>query len=208
MIADANAAFPALKLTRADITLVHRGIVPAQAGKNGHAELLGAPQILDHASDGAPGAMTVIGVKYTTARAVGARAAAAAARRLGRVDPADRHRHRDPAWRGDCRSRSADHRNRARGRPGALAGDHQAPERDLRRPLRGHRPAHGRAERLADAARARPARTSARKSSTRFASRSAVTLADIVIRRMELGAMEHPGDDGRTRGGARSRRRN
>jgi len=44
-IADANAAFPALKLTLADVTLVHRGIVPAQAGKNGQAELLGAPQI-------------------------------------------------------------------------------------------------------------------------------------------------------------------
>jgi len=82
-IADANAAFPALRLTRDDITLVHRGIVPAEAGKNGRAELLGEPKILEHARDGVKGAMTVIGVKYTTARAVGARAAAAAAKALG-----------------------------------------------------------------------------------------------------------------------------
>jgi glycerol-3-phosphate dehydrogenase len=82
-IADANSAFPALGLTREDVTLVHRGIVPAQKGKDGRAELLGVPEVRDHAGDGAPGAMSVIGVKYTTARAVGARAATLAARRLG-----------------------------------------------------------------------------------------------------------------------------
>jgi len=47
-------------------------------------ELLGASEIRDHARDGAPGAISIIGVKFTTARAVGARAAAAAAKRLGR----------------------------------------------------------------------------------------------------------------------------
>jgi glycerol-3-phosphate dehydrogenase len=81
-IESANGAFPALKLTRGDVTLVHCGIVPAQKGSRG-AELLAASRILDHASDGAPGAMTVVGTKYTTARAVGARAAALAARALG-----------------------------------------------------------------------------------------------------------------------------
>lgn len=82
-IAEANAAFPALKLTRDDVTLVHRGLVPAQRGKNGRADFLAASEIRDHAADGAPGAMSVVGVKYTTARAVGARAAALAAKRLG-----------------------------------------------------------------------------------------------------------------------------
>src|SRR4051812_9890990 len=81
-IADANAAFPALRLSPADITLVHRGIVPAQRGRGG-VEFLSAPRILDHSGEGAPGAISVIGIKYTTARAVGARAAAAAAKALG-----------------------------------------------------------------------------------------------------------------------------
>ena len=48
-IADANAAFPALQLARADVTLVHRGIVPAREVR-GRAELLDAPLILDVAS--------------------------------------------------------------------------------------------------------------------------------------------------------------
>jgi glycerol-3-phosphate dehydrogenase len=82
-VADANAAFPALKLARTDVTLVHRGIVPARTVR-GRAELLDAPSILDHSRDGAAGAVTVVGIKYTTARAVGARAAAVAARVLGR----------------------------------------------------------------------------------------------------------------------------
>jgi glycerol-3-phosphate dehydrogenase len=82
-IADANHAFPALSLTRADVTLVHRGIVPAMRGRGGVAELLAAPQIISHAGEGAPGAMTVVGVKYTTARGVAARAVNMAAKILG-----------------------------------------------------------------------------------------------------------------------------
>lgn len=68
-IADANQAFPALHLTRADVTLVHRGIVPAMEDRSGgRPGLLSTPQIFDHTSEGAAGAMTVVGVKYTTAR--------------------------------------------------------------------------------------------------------------------------------------------
>ena len=73
-IADANHAFPALKLTRADIRLVHRGIVPAVQGKDGKPDLRSEPEVRDHSADGAPGAMTVVGVKYTTARGVAERA--------------------------------------------------------------------------------------------------------------------------------------
>src|SRR4051812_41745975 len=72
-VAAANSAFPALNLTRADVTLVHRGIVPSFAlhategrpapafrAKEGKAaQLLASPQILDHASEGAAGAMTM-----------------------------------------------------------------------------------------------------------------------------------------------------
>lgn len=83
LVADANEAFPALRLTRDDVTLVHRGLVPAAVGRRGPG-LLATPRILDHADEGAPGAMTVIGVKYTTARGVAEAAVGVAARRLGR----------------------------------------------------------------------------------------------------------------------------
>ena len=92
-IDEINVAFPALKLTRDEVLLVHRGIVPAERGRGGRAELLSAPRILDHERDGTPGAITVVGVKYTTARGVAARVVTRAARRLGanvRTSPSDR----------------------------------------------------------------------------------------------------------------------
>ena len=88
LIADANHAFPALHLTPAHVTLVHRGIVPAIAGANSVPDLRPAPDILDHASEGAAGAVTVIGVKYTTARGVAERVTRVVAGRIGkRVGP-------------------------------------------------------------------------------------------------------------------------
>lgn len=190
-IADANVAFPALHLTRGDVTLVHRGIVPAARGKRG-VELLGSPEIRDHGGDGAPFSLSVIGVKYTTARAVGARAAAAAAKRLGR---STRRTNTDTAILPGAGI--SDHEAltietaRAVGLEiappivrhlNAVYGDRSAPivrlmaERsDWRMPLVPGRPNVG-AE-VVHAIRAE----------------MACTLADIVIRRSELGAAGHPG---------------
>jgi glycerol-3-phosphate dehydrogenase len=72
---------------------VHRGIVPAQRGSGGRFDLLAAPHVIDHAGDDAPGAMTVIGTKYTTARGLAARVTSRAAKRLGsRVRPSQTDR--------------------------------------------------------------------------------------------------------------------
>jgi len=202
-IADANAAFPALRLTRGDVTLVHYANVPAERGPRGAPRFFGAPLILDHARDGAPGAMTVVGVKFTTARAVGARAAAAAARSL----------RRSPLARPSARLRRTTDTDRAI-LPGAGIADHEAlaietaravhlevappivrhlteiygdrsapiirlmAERsDWRMPLQPGRPNVG-AE-VIHAIRAE----------------MACTLADVAIRRTELGAAGHPGTD-------------
>jgi glycerol-3-phosphate dehydrogenase len=191
-IADANAAFPALRLTRDDITLVHRGIVPAETGKNGRAELLGEPKILDHARDGVKGAMTVIGVKYTTARAVGARAAAAAAKALGA-----------PARRTDTDTVML---------PGAGIADHEALAIETARavglelapPIIRHLTAiYG--DRCAAIVRLMAQRSDWRMPLTAgrpnvgaevihaIREESACTVADIAIRRTELGAAGHPG---------------
>jgi glycerol-3-phosphate dehydrogenase len=83
LIAEANEAFPALRLTRADVTLVHRGLVPARMVAT-HPDLKPSHEILDHSSDGAPGALTVVSVKYTTARGVAERVIDRAASLLGR----------------------------------------------------------------------------------------------------------------------------
>jgi len=87
-VAEANQAFPALKLSESDVKLVHRGVVPAEEGRNGAPGLKAWPAIYDHASEGASGAMTVIGVKYSTARRVAEDVVTKAARRLGkRIQP-------------------------------------------------------------------------------------------------------------------------
>jgi glycerol-3-phosphate dehydrogenase len=82
-MAELNFAFPALDLTLKDITLVHRGVVPA-AMHGGEARLEGHDQIRDHSADGADGLFTVAGVKYTTARAVAERVTDRLVAKLGR----------------------------------------------------------------------------------------------------------------------------
>jgi glycerol-3-phosphate dehydrogenase len=68
-ISELNAAFPSLDLKRDDVSMVHRGLVPAVAN-GGRVALQEREQIRDHAADGVEGIVTVAGVKYTTARAV------------------------------------------------------------------------------------------------------------------------------------------
>jgi glycerol-3-phosphate dehydrogenase len=194
-IAAANSAFPALGLTRADVTLVHRGIVPAVArGADGRAQLLPSPQIIDHDAEGAPGAMSVIGVKYTTARGVGEKAAEAAIRRLGQASARPRPHRIDVL-------------------PGAGIADHEALAIETARdvglevapPIVRHlMTIYG--DRCAAIVRLMAERTDWRMPLVPgrpnvgaevihvIRHEMAATLADIVIRRTELGAMGHPGD--------------
>lgn len=72
-IAELNEAFPSLGLTPADVTLVHRGLVPAIAGTDGRVSVQGHGQVRDHASAGIEGIVSVAGAKYTAARAVAER---------------------------------------------------------------------------------------------------------------------------------------
>ena len=72
-ITEINQAFPSLSLTPQDVTLVHRGVVPAVIHADGRAGLEGHEQICDHADRGVEGLVTVAGTKYTTARAVAER---------------------------------------------------------------------------------------------------------------------------------------
>jgi glycerol-3-phosphate dehydrogenase len=71
-IAELNDAFPALDLTIKDVTLVHRGVVPAVV-RNGKASLEGRDLVFDHAERGIEGVISAVGTKYTTARAVAQR---------------------------------------------------------------------------------------------------------------------------------------
>ncbi len=83
-IDEINSAFPALHLTPADISLVHRGVVPAERARNGTLGLMGHHIVHDHLDDGVAGAISVVGVKYTTGRGVAEEVVDLAVERLGR----------------------------------------------------------------------------------------------------------------------------
>lgn len=190
-IREANEAFPALQLTRQDVTLVHRGVVPAIV-KNGVPDLKPSPEILDHTGEGAAGAMTVIGVKYTTARGVAERAVDLAATRLGK-------RLRPSATATTIL-------------PGAGIADHEALAIETARALRFELPPATithlvalYAERAADIVRLMAARPELQHTVTPGSAtlaaevvhviehEMALTLSDIVVRRTALGSAGHPG---------------
>lgn len=83
-LTEVNEAFPALRLKTEEVTLVHRGIVPAEI-KNGRVSLLGRSRIIDHADSSSPALVSVVGVKYTTARAVAERVVDLILKKLGRA---------------------------------------------------------------------------------------------------------------------------
>ena len=66
-LSQVNSAFPLARLGIDDVQLVHSGLLPA-TGTSGE-QLMKNSLILDHRSDGIKGLMSVIGVRYTTARA-------------------------------------------------------------------------------------------------------------------------------------------
>jgi glycerol-3-phosphate dehydrogenase len=188
-VAEANAAFPALKLTPAQVSLVHRGIVPASVGRQGEAELQSGGSLIEH---GPTGAYSVLGLKYTTARGVAERTVNTVAKRLGaRVRP----------------SRTAE-----RVLPGAGIADHEALAIETARevhldvPLATLRHLVLRyAERAADMVRLMHERkewmapvadgcpTIGAEIVHGARSEMGIRLSDIVIRRSGLGAAGHPG---------------
>jgi glycerol-3-phosphate dehydrogenase len=77
---EANAAFPRLKATTADIRAVQQGLVPAADTKNG-LDLI--PDFDVRYDTARPNLVTLIGAKYTTARLAAERAIDQASRHLG-----------------------------------------------------------------------------------------------------------------------------
>ena len=84
-----NHAYPAANLTPDDVSFVHQGLLPMspRASANGAVELLKKPMVRDHAGEGCENLISVLGVKYTTARLVAERTVDLVCRRLGRRSP-------------------------------------------------------------------------------------------------------------------------
>ncbi len=65
---EGRAAFPRAAMARTDVRLVHRGLLPMVSGQGSQVTLLRESAVVDHAAHGAPGLISVHGVRYTTAR--------------------------------------------------------------------------------------------------------------------------------------------
>jgi glycerol-3-phosphate dehydrogenase len=100
-LADGRAAFPRAGLRREDVRLVHRGLLPMIDGHGHKVALLRESTVIDHAAQGAPGLISIFGVRYTTARHTGREAADAVFRRLGVHTPPPSRSAETPVGGGD-----------------------------------------------------------------------------------------------------------
>jgi glycerol-3-phosphate dehydrogenase len=82
---DINTCSPSINLQRSDVLHVHKGLLPAEPGGKG-TRLATAPRIHNHSGEGLNGLISVLGVKYTTARNV-AEAAVDEVYRSWDIDP-------------------------------------------------------------------------------------------------------------------------
>jgi glycerol-3-phosphate dehydrogenase len=74
-IAEMNAAYPALRLRREDVLYANCGLVPFGDGGAAHKLSFGKEsRFIDHRTQGIGGLITVIGIRYTTARGDAAKA--------------------------------------------------------------------------------------------------------------------------------------
>ena len=88
-IREINAAFPAPRLERADVVAIFRGLVPAGGDAQGSdVQLKKHHEIRDHAiENGIDGLVSIVGVKYTTARQVAERTVNLIFKKLDRRPP-------------------------------------------------------------------------------------------------------------------------
>lgn len=190
-VGQVNEAFPALRLAAEDVTLVHRGIVPAARSRKGEWGLEGHFRLRDHALDGVEGAVSLVAVKYTTGRGVAEAAVDLVTRKLGRRVP----------------SRTAQVPL-----PGGEVADLDALEGMVRRDAAGHVDDEVAAQLALTYGSTYPALLQFARDDAGWATRlvpghpviaaqvrhavrdeMALTLTDLVTRRVPLGSMGHPG---------------
>jgi glycerol-3-phosphate dehydrogenase len=86
-LAELNPLLGEHRISGSDVCGVFVGLLPETTDTHGPGVALQrAPQIIDHTAQGLRGLFSIVGVKWTTARAVGERAARLACRRLGKSE--------------------------------------------------------------------------------------------------------------------------
>lgn len=175
LLGEGQAAFPAARLTRDAVQLVHRGLLPARAEGAAHGALLKRSLVIDHRADGAAGLVSVVGVRYTTARATAQLAADQVCGLLGRSAAETPPAPLAGAAFGDLSDYLRRHPDAVR-----LVGRYGTLHTEL---MPGREPI--------------AAGTDVTRAEILYAVRAemALTLADVALRRTDLAAGGHPGID-------------
>ena len=191
---EVNVGFPGLAVSLDDIRLVHCGLLPAVETTGPGVRLLKKSAVRDHRADGVDGLLSMLGVRYTTARHTAQQAVDAVCASLGRQTPVCRT-DVTPLVGGEFDDlnqllREAEHAKS----PGTS-------DATRRRLALTYGTTHGA---LLAALRSAPADRAAlgstclvTRAEVRHAVRSemALRLSDAVLRRTEAGSAGHPGDD-------------
>ena len=196
-LAQINVVFPKTRLALSDVRLVHRGLLPAANGgpyDQGDVALLKTSTVADHRTDGMEGLISVLGVRYTTARDTATHAIDTVFQVLGK--PAPRSRTAETALvGGDIPDVDAFVGEAERADvPGVeapslrrIALSYGTGYVDVLRSL-GDRPGESHALGEACAVTRGEVRRAVREE-------MAVRLSDVVLRRTEAGSAGHPGRD-------------
>ena len=193
LLVDVNRAFPGNPVRLDDVTFVHWGLLPSRPGSGPHVQLAKQSLVRDHRRDGVRGLVTVVGVRYTTARRTAERAVDCVFDHLGRTIAPASLSTTTPLVGALGFDEAADARALAQAVPGLA-------RRDTDRLLRtyGHR-SHAVAALMADEHLRHPLSTTCPISlaEVEFAVREemAWTLADVILRRTEAGTAAHPGHE-------------
>lgn len=193
-MAEMNAAYPALRLTRSDVIYANCGLVPFGDERSAAGELSFGKEsrFIDHRERGIEGLVTLIGIRYTTARGDAARALDLLLQQMPRAPG------RAPTERASL--------------AGGAIEDFPALERIARQEidtristatiaawLRNHGTEFRSLARLAEAPdqAQRVAGSDTLIAEVTFAAREemAIRLQDVVLRRTNLGSGAHPGRD-------------
>ena len=202
LLDDLNTAFPGARLGLDDVRLLHRGLLPSHADSTGtRVALLKHSRVRDHREDGWSGLMSVVGVRYTTARHTAEQAADLALRMLDRPPVASRTA-TTPLAGGDIGDYASFVRNGTRDAGGsASTGAASVFSSSSERLSRLYGTERASVEALASEtpALAQPlgAACPVLRAEIAFAVREemAVHLSDALLRRTDAGSAGHPGAD-------------
>ncbi len=194
-LSELNEAYPAANLRREDVLFFYGGLLPVDSvdERTGQVNLLKNYRIVDHAQDsGLEGLLSVVSVKYTTARDVAEKAVDCACRKLGRPEKSSTAA--TPVYGGDI-EHLADYLAAEKTRQSGFV-DADTVEHLVRNYGSGYEEVLGLARENAGLLQRVSENFPVLGAEVVYAVREemAVTLADVVRRRTELGSAGDPGD--------------